>query len=114
MACDDGVVTHDGVRPPTLSRRAAPSSVRWIWFAWPEDMTIVSSTFELPTPLIEVDTRTAQTVVDDETAVEYPNANGVLVDFNGAPENRYLITNHVESTEEAEPRSCYVVVVPNL
>lgn len=111
MACGTGnIVEHDGVRPPTLTRRFPPSSVRWVWFAWPETTAITNSSFDLPAPLQEVSTQMAQTVVDEETGTEYPNANGVLVDFNGAKPGRYLVTNNIESADQVDSRSCNVVV----
>lgn len=102
-------VIHKGKNPPTLDAWSDPDNTERVWFVWPTDKTIATSSWILPTGMTGSAELVAQSVVDNGTT--YTNANSVLVDFGSVTDGRYQITNRVTfSPEGAMDRSCYVIV----
>jgi hypothetical protein len=103
------VVNHTGKSIPVYPLPFDPQSKKWIWFNYPASVQINDSEFIVESPLVVVETKLAQTVVID--GITYTNANGVFIDFNGAKERSYLITNRINMVNtERDDKSCYVVV----
>jgi hypothetical protein len=103
-------VTHEGMSPPVHPDFFDPNSKRWVWWSYPTSRVIAESTFVLPSPLAEIDSEIAVTIVDDDN-VSRSNSNGCHINFNNCPDDTYLVTNRVKfNNGDEDDFSVYLIV----